>query len=410
MRNARYTVANWLAPWCVIWAANVASAAVPTAREQEMLEMVNRFRAHPREELDVLANLTSGPSATWLSPRSDDANVDLALSFFNTNSSVLRSQFDALLPVPPLAWNTNLQVSASNHNHLMIANDLQSHNLPGEPDLINRMTNAGYQFAGGGFAGENIFAFSESVFYGHAGFVIDWGGGPTGIQNPPGHRENLLDSSFREIGISIVDETSAATDVGPLVMTQHLARANSRGPFLTGVAFRDVLTANDFYTPGEGLGCVTINVFQANTSNLVTSTATWDSGGYALALASGTYDVVATDPRLGGAITVRQVVVTSNNVKLDFEPASTAQIGDANGDGSVGAADYALWAAQFGQTGNCSTADFDSSSSVGAGDYALWAANFGHGGNGAVVPEPATAGLACVGLVAAGALALMRRW
>ncbi len=82
-------------------------------------------------------------------------------------------------------------------------------------------------------------------------------------------------------------------------------------------------------------------------------------------------------------------------------------VGDANNDGSVGAADYALWAAQFGQTGDCLTADFDRNGSVGAADYALWAANFGHSSGGAVrvqnavaVPEPATALLGVIGLLA----------
>lgn len=71
-------------------------------------------------------------------------------------------------------------------------------------------------------------------------------------------------------------------------------------------------------------------------------------------------------------------------------------VGDANGDGSVGTADYAQWAAQFGQSGQWLSADFDDNGSVGAGDYALWAANFGHtsGESGATsahrVPEPST--------------------
>lgn len=51
--------------------------------------------------------------------------------------------------------------------------------------------------------------------------------------------------------------------------------------------------------------------------------------------------------------------------------------GDANGDGVVGAADYAVWAAQFGLEGSGLEGDFDNNRSVGVGDYALWAANFG---------------------------------
>ncbi len=92
-------------------------------------------------------------------------------------------------------------------------------------------------------------------------------------------------------------------------------------------------------------------------------------------------------------------------------PMTTILVGDANGDCSVGAADYALWAAQFGQSGPSLSADFDQNGSVGAGDYALWAANFGHtcppaaNAAGSNVPEPRTAAL--FGL-AMGALAICR--
>lgn len=60
-----------------------------------------------------------------------------------------------------------------------------------------------------------------------------------------------------------------------------------------------------------------------------------------------------------------------------------ALIGDANGDGQVGTADYAIWAATFGQTGVGLAADFDGNGEVGSGDYTLWAANFGAGTEGA---------------------------
>ncbi len=74
-------------------------------------------------------------------------------------------------------------------------------------------------------------------------------------------------------------------------------------------------------------------------------------------------------------------------------------VGDADGDGTVGAGDYVIWAATFGQTGEGLAADFDANGAIGSGDYALWAANFGKtlpqgGGN---VPEPATLWLGLVG-------------
>lgn len=74
-------------------------------------------------------------------------------------------------------------------------------------------------------------------------------------------------------------------------------------------------------------------------------------------------------------------------------------VGDANGDCQVGAADYTIWAAQFGQSGWTLSADFDGNGSVGTGDYALWAANFGKTCEPAAalgVPEPASGLLAAV--------------
>lgn len=86
-------------------------------------------------------------------------------------------------------------------------------------------------------------------------------------------------------------------------------------------------------------------------------------------------------------------------------------IGDADNNGNVGAADYAIWAATFGQTGACLPADFDRNGNVGAGDYALWAANFGRtaGGAGAAVPEPSTGLLALFGLAGLLGWACRRR-
>ncbi len=76
-------------------------------------------------------------------------------------------------------------------------------------------------------------------------------------------------------------------------------------------------------------------------------------------------------------------------------------VGDANGDCSVGAADYAIWAAQFGQSGVALSADFDGNGSVGTADYALWAANFGKTCPATVspVPEPATCWLGLTSLM-----------
>ena len=47
----------------------------------------------------------------------------------------------------------------------MIAANQQSHQVPGEPGLGQRLTNAGYAYEN---AAENIYAFAKSVFHAHA--------------------------------------------------------------------------------------------------------------------------------------------------------------------------------------------------------------------------------------------------
>lgn len=96
-----------------------------------------------------------------------------------------------------------------------------------------------------------------------------------------------------------------------------------------------------------------------------------------------------------------------DNIVQDF-PA--VLVGDANSDCVVGAADYAIWAAEFGQRGGLLSADFDGNGTVGTADYALWAANFGKTCPGGVpVPEPATALLALAGVVALVGVGSCRR-
>ncbi len=75
--------------------------------------------------------------------------------------------------------------------------------------------------------------------------------------------------------------------------------------------------------------------------------------------------------------------------------------GDAEGDGSVGTADYAIWAAEFGKSGIVLRSDFNHDGSVGAADYAIWAAGFGSAGA-SPVPEPATGWLGLTSLMGAG--------
>src|SRR5262249_30287364 len=146
-------------------------------QEEYSLELLNRMRTNPAAELPLLLN-------------SNDPDIRDALSFFHVDQQVLAQQWATLTPVPPLAWNDTLAGTALAHSRLMATDDQQAHQLPCELSIGQRIQSAGYNFH---LVGENIFAFATNVFEAHAAFAIDWGNNPpTGIQNPPGHRQNIM--------------------------------------------------------------------------------------------------------------------------------------------------------------------------------------------------------------------------
>lgn len=286
----------------------------PTPAEQETLELINRLRTNPQGELN---RLFSGFSPL----RGRDPNVDVSVRFFGTNAAILESQFASLVAVPPLAWNTELAAAAETHNNLIVQNQQQEHRFPGEADLLERTIAAGYTSPQ--LVGENIFAFSESALFGHAGLAVDWGdndsnsanGFGSGIQSPPGHRNNLMNPQFLEVGLSVIEGIPNTSAVGPQSVTQDFGRRSNAGnAAVLGVVFSDSNT-NGHYNSGEGLGGVTIEV--SGPSGTFT-TSTWSSGGYQVQVPAGTYTVKASGGGLGAVRTVSQITVGNNHVKVDF--------------------------------------------------------------------------------------------
>ena len=158
--------------------------AGPSDQEQLIVELINRARADPAGEVDRLV-LQDSP-VVGVEPA-----ITLALTVFNVDIDLLRSQLDGIDPMAPLAWSEALGQSSQAHSQLMLDFEEQSHFLPGETSLLDRFEDAGY--TGLTRAGENIFAYAESPLHGHAGFFIDWGMGPGGLQSPAGHRHIMLD-------------------------------------------------------------------------------------------------------------------------------------------------------------------------------------------------------------------------
>lgn len=295
-----------------IWLAMLAGqgtalAADPTADQQYWLELVNRFRSAPQTELDNLVNMSS--PGVWDSPSSDDPSIAYALAYFGTSAADLVAQFGSLSSAPPLAWSSILNNSATTYSNLMVTNDQQSHYLDGYTHIEDRLIANGYssQWLE---AGENLFAQTQNVLHGHAGFVIDWGDGNggspgfgNGIQNPAGHRDVLLNPLLKEVGIGFQTIAIPGSNVfasGPIVATQHFGsryRADGLGGYfadaiLTGSVYQDTIAADLFYTPGEGMAGVQVDVYSDVTGLIVASGFTNSAGGFNIELIGLTDGIV----------------------------------------------------------------------------------------------------------------------
>jgi hypothetical protein len=272
----------------------------PTNDEQYYLELINRARANPTAEGIRLATTT-------------DADVLSAYAAFGVNLVLMQAQFVLIPPQPPLSMNATLLNAARAHSQNMLQNNYQGHSGP-DGSLTTRL--AGYTAGANGWSiGENVYAYSKSVWYGHAGFEVDWGGTPLngGMQSPPGHRQNIHSPDFREVGIgNVIGSNGGSGGVGPQLVTQDFGTTGGLLPFVTGVVYRD-LNGNGFYDPGEGIGGVTVTI--ANVDSYAVTAA---SGGFSVPVpGSGTYAVTFS----GGSVPTNQKsvsVVNAQNVKADY--------------------------------------------------------------------------------------------
>ena len=225
----------------------------------------------------------------------------------------------------PLAFNGDLNESADAHSDWMIATDTFSHTGVSGSNPTQRMIKAGYDFLGSWTSAENIAWASTRA---PSGLQDEVQLLHTNLMNSPGHKANILNGTFREIGIGF-DTGSYQTWDGAFV-TQNFVKSGTK-TFLTGVSMDDK-DGDRFYDVGEGLDGLTVTA--VNSSGARYSTTTESAGGYSLALAAGTYKVTFSG---GGYSSVtKQVTVGSANVKLDLidpsKAASTTIGGTAGND------------------------------------------------------------------------------
>ncbi len=267
------------------------SAVDLTAREQLLLELINRARMDPgaeaaRYEIDLNQGLNPGTI-------SDTAK-------------------------PALAPNQALLNAARSHSDDMLARDYFDHDSPEGTTPGSRASSAGY--SNYNIVGENI----------------SWGGSTGQIDEDAhvyerhrrlflssGHRTNMLDDRHREVGTGVRYGlyTDDGTTYNASMVTELFGGKFYTDNFITGVAFTDATSGadnDDFYTIGEAFGGGTVRATNV-ASGAEYSDMVGTAGGYSLQVPDGTYNVTMTGPNGDVTYIVTNVVVNGENVKVDFE-------------------------------------------------------------------------------------------
>ncbi len=260
------------------------------AREQYMLELINRARMNP-----------AGEAARY----GISLNKDLAPGTLNG------------APKQVLAGNLYLSTSADNHSGFMLSHDQFAHQAIGDGDPGTRMASAGYSFTGSYTWGENI-AWSGTSGNGSTAFYDDQLLAEHGnLFKSSGHRENILNGDFKEIGVGaqVGNFTSGGSTYGALMTTQNFARSGD-GSFVTGVAYADSVKHDHFYSIGEGKAGLAVKLYDGAASLLMTK-ATASAGGYGLkTVQAGALEIVFSGAALTGDIGAK-FSLGSTNVKVD---------------------------------------------------------------------------------------------
>jgi uncharacterized protein YkwD len=186
-----------------------------------MLELINRARMNPAQEGRFLDQVNT--------PYSRMARSDHPEYYTN-----LPGEFSAYPVAPPLAFNPELLKTAREHSADMLSNRYFAHNTPSGITPFDRITDAGFEYE---IAGENIAGMgcltASDVLESHYGLMVDCYN-ISDATDHLGHRLNLLDPAFKEIGIGF----SGNQDNG--YGTQDFASRNSNpNCFIVGVVYRD---------------------------------------------------------------------------------------------------------------------------------------------------------------------------
>lgn len=164
----------------------------------------------------------------------------------------LINQERAAAGLSPVKLNKLLNDSSEDHSQWMINTDNFSHNGQGGSTAIERMQAANYPFEGSWSSGENIALQSER---GAEGIADDVAQLHQGLMESPGHRANILNPDFTEIGIGIERGEFDGFDSVALRKTLHVQMA-IRPPRLNRTCVRPLVVLSP-----EPLCCLVFHFF-----------------------------------------------------------------------------------------------------------------------------------------------------
>jgi serralysin len=242
-----------------------STLAQPTVYEQLILELINRAR---------------------LDPAAEAARLGVGLNDGLSAGAITATQKQ------PLVFNAFLNDAAGSHSQWMLSTDTFSHTGAGGSNPGARMTAANYTFSGSWAWGENI------VWSGTTG-TLDVATSAAqhhdSLFASAGHRTNILNDNFREIGID--SQTGEFSGYNALMTTEDFALSGTTR-FITGVVMND-LNHDLFHGIGEGVGGIGVSARSAGST--VTSRTTWAAGGYGLSLdKDGAYDILFSGSGIAG--------------------------------------------------------------------------------------------------------------
>jgi len=192
--------------------------AISSAYEIYMIELMNRAR---------------------LDPDAESQRLGIGL---NDNLSPGTITAD---PKQPLAPNALLTDAARDHSQWMLDNDTFSHTGANGSTPQDRIQAAGYQLVTPWSVGENLgWQGTTAASFDTTQYVYDI---YTNLFNSAGHRQNMLDGTFREIGVGAL--TGDYQGYNSLMVTQNFASSGT-DIFVTGVSYNDT-NGDGIFTPGE---------------------------------------------------------------------------------------------------------------------------------------------------------------